>query len=1016
MLDTTLAQTNFVGKDGFIWWIGRVADPAVWKNSSTDTKKGWAYRCKVRIIGYHPFDEAVMSEAELPWAHVMVDPNSGAGGACIGEKSKMLGGETVFGFFLDGEEAQQPVIFGALARNINPELGPQNSSSSIQEGDNTEGENNAFKVMSGRRAGIDGMTTLPNDENKPIGGDSSPIYSVSVETPSGKTQTQLNADNKVGEEKKNSPGELENGNEGVSNDRKSETTFSNTQLGPHSMNNGCEDGPLSDIAHTIGSFLTTVNSLTEFAGSYIDTANNLLQDINKLVRKAAKLVSAAVKKIVNMIRDKVIALVTKVFRNLQALIIPEPQKSPVIKALQKILDILFCLFNIDFLGMLLNMFKDMIGKALNPSVCAVEQFIANILADIYDKILAALKPLLDGLDWLTGALGKVGSLLSKISSYANMILGFFACANLKCKDYDDWTQGVGAIEKPNLKFGKVLDNMKFLQKFENFVGAADTTGDGAYSATAKFSLLSMIGMGADEFFDCTARTQNPQTQDDLGDAVPPGFTWSECIPPKVEVHGDGTKTAVLMPIVSSIDGSILTLEILEPGLNYTVIPKISIIDKTRHGGGANAEAIIDENGSIVDIYMLSPGEGYCPSTNVVPPKFPVTEDTDDENPFITFTTPADDAVGVQTSVSLSITFNEPITRGNGDVTITEAGTNVVHERINVNDNRISFLSDRIIKIDPKNDLSFNTEYYISMSEGSFMDLFENQFAGMARTDTYNFTTRGVSGIGSEAVGIVTDLVPYRPGIGYTSGDKGRVGDCSFDLVVTPAGSIAGINNIRCQDKHKKIPSVSIDTRTGIGARLYPIMSYSPDYVSDIGERPSIDGGVVGGGILPTDESGRGGTLFVKVVDCVYSQRTTQVGWVNGNPYYGDFHVHVRDDGKVVKMVGPTHISSPHATIYNTKEESLGQPPVITYTPSSSTTTPSPTASPTETTTTTTETTNAPTVTPDSSTPSINTTTPQQTTPAPEQPQQQTPPSTPPPSPPPSGGGGSGGSGGYGGGY
>ena len=194
------------------------------------------------------------------------------------------------------------------------------------------------------------------------------------------------------------------------------------------------------------------------------------------------------------------------------------------------------------------------------------------------------------------------------------------------------------------------------------------------------------------------------------------------------------------------------------------------------------------------------------------------------------------------------------------------------------------------------------------------------------------------------------------------------------------------------------------------------MSYSPDYVSDIGERPSIDGGIVGGGILPTDESGRGGTLFVKVVDCVYSQRTTQVGWVNGNPYYGDFHVHVRDDGKVVKMVGPTHISSPHATIYNTKEESLGQPPVITYTPSSSTTTPSPTASPTETTTTTTETTNAPTVTPDSSTPSINTTTPQQTTPAPEQPQQQTPPSTPPSSPPPSGGGGSGGSGGYGGGY
>ena len=119
------------------------------------------------------------------------------------------------------------------------------------------------------------------------------------------------------------------------------------------------------------------------------------------------------------------------------------------------------------------------------------------------------------------------------------------------------------------------------------------------------------------------------------------------------------------------------------------------------------------------------------------------------------------------------------------------------------------------------------------------------------------------------------------------------------MIVTQAGSIAGINNIRCQDKHKKIPRVSIDTKTGIGARLYPIMSYSPDFVSDIGERPGRDGGVVGGGIEPTDESGRGGTLFVKVIDCVYSQRTVQVGWVNGNPYYGDFHVHPETGRKMV---------------------------------------------------------------------------------------------------------------------
>ena len=136
--------------------------------------------------------------------------------------------------------------------------------------------------------------------------------------------------------------------------------------------------------------------------------------------------------------------------------------------------------------------------------------------------------------------------------------------------------------------------------------------------------------------------------------------------------------------------------------------------------------------------MLSAGSGYCISTNVIPPKYPVTEGptpiegTEDVPPYITFTTPSDDAVGVQTSASLSITFNEPVVKGVGEVVITESVSNVVHERINIKNNRISFLSDRIIKVDPKNDLKFNTEYYISMSEGSFKDLADNSFAGLVQ--------------------------------------------------------------------------------------------------------------------------------------------------------------------------------------------------------------------------------------------------------------------------------------------
>tara|TARA_A100001388_G_scaffold88136_1_gene63722 strand:+ start:5115 stop:8225 length:3111 start_codon:yes stop_codon:yes gene_type:complete len=962
MLESSLLKTNFVGRDGFVWWIGRVAPKEVWRDEATDDEEGWAYRCKVRIIGYHTFDdtEAGIVDEDLPWAHVLVDASKGAGQGALGSSSMMLGGETVFGFFLDGEDGQQPVIFGALARSIKPTepYGPKNNSYS------------ELGIFGARDA--TGETTRKVSDNN--------ISS----TPKN------NADNKVGQSTELNPNDFE----GVFSSGSNVDQHAPKGLGPHTFSNACENDAISDVTHAIGSFLTTINGLTEFAGEYIDTARNTLVDIQQLLGKVVRIVNGAIKKIIKLIRDKVMKFLGKRFQDFIAFLVPEPQQSPIGKAFERIMDIIFCIF--DKLGfslkdMLMDLFKDMVGKALNPTVCAIEQTVAAIMGSVNDSINGLLKPIMGGLDWLMGALSGIGGLLSKVSTYVDMLLGFLACDTLQCKEYEDYLQGEGGFKKPPRSWLNILNATEKMNKpvkidpsnkavFDTFsdgqinsvletdTGQVSVAGGGvkvtddlktqlkAYVKNQdsdrkknwrannifatlnelaleddpinygdRFSLLSILGNDVADFFDCNQKTQNPQNQDDLGRGVPPGFTWKDCIPPKVEVGGDGTKTAFLFPIVSSIDGSILTLEILEPGFGYSVPPQITIIDKTRHGGGAQAEAIIDADGKIVDIYMMSNGGGYCPSTNVVPPKYPVTEgpgigitggygddgtNLDTIAPYITFTTPSDNAVGVETAASLSLTFNEPIVKGEGEVVITESINNIVHERINVNDKSITYLSDRIIKVDPKNDLRPDTEYFISMSEGSFKDLNDNAFAGIAKTDTYNFTTRGVSGIGSQAVGIVTNLRPVKPGLGYEPGDYGMVGQCKFDFLLTPAGSIAGVQNINCLDKHNVSPEVKIVTKTGLGAKLIPIISFSPDYVADIGERPTS------------------GMLVVNVVDCVYSLPKTQIGWVNGNPYYGDFHVHPTTG---TKMVGAVHVNTYHATIYNTKEESLGQAAPVTYT-------------------------------------------------------------------------------------
>mgnify|MGYP003312662964 CR=1 FL=1 len=119
MIDESLLKSNVLGRDGFTWWIGRVAHPDFWKkeNEISDANGEFGQRVKVRIIGYHPWDGTQLEEKDLPWAHVMQDPMLGDGTGGRGETMALVGGETAIGFFLDGEEAQQPVVMGLLHRS-----------------------------------------------------------------------------------------------------------------------------------------------------------------------------------------------------------------------------------------------------------------------------------------------------------------------------------------------------------------------------------------------------------------------------------------------------------------------------------------------------------------------------------------------------------------------------------------------------------------------------------------------------------------------------------------------------------------------------------------------------------------------------------------------------------------------------------------------------------------------------------------------------------------------------------
>ena len=115
MIENNLLKTNFLGKDGFRWWIGQVAPEKAQGNQINQIGNTWGCRMKVRIFGYHPADITELPDEDLPWAQILLSSQGGSGKANRARSIRISPGDTVMGFFLDGDDAQLPVILGIFA-------------------------------------------------------------------------------------------------------------------------------------------------------------------------------------------------------------------------------------------------------------------------------------------------------------------------------------------------------------------------------------------------------------------------------------------------------------------------------------------------------------------------------------------------------------------------------------------------------------------------------------------------------------------------------------------------------------------------------------------------------------------------------------------------------------------------------------------------------------------------------------------------------------------------------------
>ena len=123
-----LFNPGFLGGN-FLWWVGQIADDSTWRENisagkikSKNDTPGWGYRYKVRIIGIHDQGEASIKSEQLPWAQVMYPITAGGGQGGSFQTPALKQGNFVFGFFLDSQDRQVPVIMGVLGNNATTRL------------------------------------------------------------------------------------------------------------------------------------------------------------------------------------------------------------------------------------------------------------------------------------------------------------------------------------------------------------------------------------------------------------------------------------------------------------------------------------------------------------------------------------------------------------------------------------------------------------------------------------------------------------------------------------------------------------------------------------------------------------------------------------------------------------------------------------------------------------------------------------------------------------------------------
>ena len=655
MLEESILKSNFVGRDGFKWWIGQVGPESCQGDQINETGNAWGNRIKVRIMGYHPQDPIELPDDDLPWAQILLPATAGTGGGGMNRSIRLTPGDSVFGFFLDGDDAQLPVILGAFGRpSFDQPLGPYKQPFQPYTGFTSENPPSAFFVNSevGDCSGSQ-VISLPADLpdklckvlnekklNKFIGDFGEKIGKLKfnkeklksscmalgrvIDIPSSKLPNAKICMTLISSETENMMSDI----------KKIKEQF-NPEAFKEEMS-GLFD--LEEVQGVAGELESAANELKTVFKPFMESKVSELQGILKsevaarkdsaakhlkvlgggmaasimsnLEGEIASKANSGMKKVGAATFATVFAATKSRPRAKQAAIRAQEAFLPALKNFKKGMPCV--LQNVtDGLGdSLLGMLDGLAENVDNFTSCIQTQLLSGITNNIIGGLTKGIMPSIEGISALTGGLDVGGFLRGKAENLLD-IASIFECEDsppLDPIDVQQITFGGG----PKQAIDSLVDDIL------SVANKADSLTGGLVDAVQGLSIAGG-GLGVFDFMNPSVSV--PKFKSPLGECY--GGPPLKCAGIKVRIFGSNGVGANARAILGNrigtgveAVGSLIGIDLKSGGSGYNRPPFVEITDECGQGYGAVARAVIDYDEDsptyqqVTDIYVVSEGENY----------------------------------------------------------------------------------------------------------------------------------------------------------------------------------------------------------------------------------------------------------------------------------------------------------------------------------------------------------------------------------------------------------------------